>query len=155
MPYLLEAANLVDEGVEKEAIDLAATDFGMPMGPLELADTVGLDICQHVAEVLSEPMNLNVPASITNLVEAGHKGKKTGQGYYHYKKGKPEKNKNKGPADSGIQQRLIEKLTDEAQKCLDDGVVATEDQLDAGVIFGTGFAPFRGGPLNYLKNKPQ
>ncbi|HID82448.1 MAG TPA: crotonase [Chromatiales bacterium] len=152
MPYLLEASRMVDEGIPKEAIDKAATDFGMPMGPLELADTVGLDICKHVAEVLSEPMQLTVPASIKNLVEAGHLGKKTGRGYYIYKKNKPQKGKIDKSQGKILQKRLIDKLTDEAQNCLEDGIVATSDQLDAGVIFGTGFAPFRGGPLNYLKN---
>ena len=152
MPYLLEASRMVDEGISKEAIDKAATDFGMPMGPLELADTVGLDICKHVAEVLSEPMQLTVPDSIKNLVEAGHLGKKTGQGYYIYKKNKPQKGKSNESYGNKLQKRLIDKLTGEAQSCLKDGIVESSDQLDAGVIFGTGFAPFRGGPLNYLKN---
>ena len=152
MPYLLEAANMVDEGIQKEAIDKAAVDFGMPMGPLELADTVGLDICLHVAEVLSKPMQMKIPASLEKLVKAGNIGKKSGQGYYIYKKGKPQKEKVRQSSLDILQKRLISKITDEAQRCLEDGIVDSADLLDAGVIFGTGFAPFRGGPLNYLKN---
>lgn len=153
MPYLLEASSMVDENISKEAIDKAATDFGMPMGPLELADTVGLDICHHVAEMLSESMQLKVPASLDKLVKAGHLGKKSGQGYYNYQKGKPQKEKNKESYTTELQNRLINKLTDEAQRSLEDGIVDSADQLDAGVIFGTGFAPFRGGPLNYLQHR--
>ncbi len=153
MPYLLEASHMVAEGIQKEAIDKMATDFGMPMGPLELSDTVGLDICKHVAMELSEPMGLEVPASIVSLIDKGKLGRKTGEGFYVWKKGKPAKNKiNPEDISEAYQQRLIGKILDEAKKCLEDGIVSSENQVDAGVIFGTGFAPFRGGPLNYLKS---
>lgn len=153
MPYLLEASHMVAEGVQKEAIDKMATDFGMPMGPLELSDTVGLDICKHVAMELAEPMGLEVPASIVSLIDKGKLGRKTGEGFYVWKKGKPVKEKIKPDHMSeALQQRLIGKILDEAKNCLDDEIVSSADQVDAGVIFGTGFAPFRGGPLNYMKS---
>ena len=145
MPYLMEAFILFGEGVAPEAIDKAATDFGMPMGPVALADTVGLDICLSVAENLSHSFDVEVPPGLRKIVEDNKLGKKTGRGFYRYKKGKPVMDKD---ADMGeqkvIQNRLVYRLLNEAAACIDD-----MDLLDAGVIFGTGFAPFRGGPLNY------
>ncbi len=152
VPYLIEAVILHDEGVAIEAIDKAAIDFGMPMGPVELADTVGLDICLSVANNLSELCNFTVPEALQNLVDAKNLGKKTGSGFYHYKKGKAIKDRD---ADLGnqteIQNRLIYRLMNESASCLREKIVNDKDLLDAGVIFGTGFAPFRGGPLNYGK----
>jgi 3-hydroxyacyl-CoA dehydrogenase/enoyl-CoA hydratase/3-hydroxybutyryl-CoA epimerase len=148
----VEAFTLYDEGVAPEAIDKAATDFGMPMGPVQLADTVGLDICLHVAEILASHFNAEVPASLKQRVADGHLGRKSGRGYYRYKKGKPLKVK----AGAGswnmdeISNRLIDRLLNEAVSCLREGVVENIDLLDAGMIFGTGFAPFRGGPLHYI-----
>lgn len=151
MPYLLEAMVMYEEGVPAETIDLAALDFGMPMGPIELADTVGLDVCLSVAKNLSESYDSVVPAQLEHMVSTGHLGKKNGKGFYTYQNGKPQKNKtaiyNK---NSDIQQRLILMLINEATACLRDKVVDNEDLLDAGVIFGTGFAPFRGGPIHYI-----
>ena len=152
MPYLLEAARLHNEGVSTAEIDKAAKDFGMPMGPLELADTVGLDICQHVAEQLAEPMGLVIPQTLKNLTTQGKLGKKSGEGFYHYKKNKKVKQKSSTTHNPEIQRRLINKMLDEAQCCIDDGIVESADDVDAGVIFGTGFAPFRGGPLHYKKS---
>ena len=154
VPYLIEAVALYDEGVSAEAIDQAALDYGMPMGPVELADTVGLDICLSVAENLSQAYGFEVPAVLKQRVEAKTFGKKTGSGFYHYKKGKPIKDRD---ADLGnqheIQNRLIFRLLNEAAACLREGIVEDKDLLDAGVIFGTGFAPFRGGPLNYSSHQ--
>ena len=150
MPYLLEAFALFDEGVAPEAIDKAATDFGMPMGPVALADTVGLDICLSVAENLSNSFDIEVPPGLRKLVADNRLGKKSGRGFYRYKKGKPVTDKD---ADMGeqkvIQNRLVFRFLNEAAACLDEGIVEDKDLLDAGIIFGTGFAPFRGGPLNY------
>lgn len=155
MPYLMEAMILVDEGVPLPVIDKAATDFGMPMGPVELADTVGLDICLYAAENLSKHMNIEVPEKLKELVNKGRLGKKSGQGFYIFKKGKPVKpgvNKDyKPPAD--IQDRMILRFLNEATSCLHDKVVDTQDQADAGLIFGTGFAPFRGGPFHYINHR--
>jgi len=150
VPYLIEAVSLYDEGISAEAIDKAALDFGMPMGPVELSDTVGLDICLSVAENLSKSYGFKVPGILKKLVDSKNLGKKTGSGFYHYKKGKAIKDRD---ADLGnqseIQNRLIYRLLNEAAACLREGIVDDLDLLDAGVIFGTGFAPFRGGPLHY------
>lgn len=153
MPYLLEAVALVEEGVPPTVIDQAATRFGMPMGPILLADTVGLDICLSVAEILARQLHGAVPERLRELVAAKHLGRKTGQGFYVYKDGKPESVRvdrdYKGSGD--IVDRLMYRYFNEAMACLREGVVADADLLDAGMIFGTGFAPFRGGPMNYVK----
>ncbi len=155
MPYLMEAVVLAEEGIPLKAIDQAATDFGMPMGPIELADTVGLDICLKVAENLSQTMDIGVPECLRNMVNAKQLGKKTGQGFYNFKKGKPVKPalaKDYTPP-TDLADRLILRLVNEAVACLRDGVVESTDMIDAGVIFGTGFAPFRGGPICYANNR--
>jgi 3-hydroxyacyl-CoA dehydrogenase/enoyl-CoA hydratase/3-hydroxybutyryl-CoA epimerase len=135
-------------------IDRAAKDFGMPMGPIELADTVGLDVCLHVAKLLSAAYNYNIPESFEAMVKAGTLGKKTGKGFYIWKKGKkfPPKSKISEDDQQMIQDRLIFRLLNEAVACHRESVVANKDYLDAGVIFGTGFAPFRGGPINYIES---
>jgi 3-hydroxyacyl-CoA dehydrogenase/enoyl-CoA hydratase/3-hydroxybutyryl-CoA epimerase len=156
MPYLLEAVTLEAEGIAPQVIDEAALAFGMPMGPIALADTVGLDICLSVAEILAQQLNVEVPTRLRNLVAAGKLGKKSGEGFYRYpvkKKGKAEmpavgKNDYR-PAD--IQDRLMLRLLNEARACLREGVVGDADLLDAGIIFGTGFAPFEGGPMHYIE----
>jgi len=153
MPYLVEAVVLADEGIPLKVIDDEAVKFGMPMGPIELADTVGLDICLKVAEILSQSMDITVPDQLRKLVDKGNLGKKTGQGFYSFKKGKPvkpEPDKNYTPP-TDIQDRLILRLINEAVACLRDKVIDDIDMADAGVIFGTGFAPFRGGPLHYAR----
>jgi 3-hydroxyacyl-CoA dehydrogenase/enoyl-CoA hydratase/3-hydroxybutyryl-CoA epimerase len=153
MPYLVEAVVLADEGIPLKVIDDEAVKFGMPMGPIELADTVGLDICLKVAEILSQSMDITVPDQLRKLVDKGNLGKKTGQGFYTFKKGKPvkpEPDKNYTPP-TDIQDRLILRLINEAVTCLRDKVIDDIDMADAGVIFGTGFAPFRGGPLHYAR----
>jgi len=153
MPYLLEAVALESEGVPATVIDKAATSFGMPMGPILLADTVGLDICLSVAEILSQQLNGAVPERLRELVAAGRLGRKSGQGFYTYKDGKPEGAKPgkdyRGPED--IVDRLMFRYFNEAMACLREGVVEDADLLDAGMIFGTGFAPFRGGPMHYVQ----
>ena len=152
MPYLMEAVELVQEGVPPVLIDKAATTFGMPMGPVELGDTVGLDICLHVAKILAGHFHESVPQNLSKLVADGHLGKKSGQGFYHWKNGKAIKPKHGGGSWNmeEITSRLILRLLNEAVSCLREQVVAEADLLDAGMVFGTGFAPFRGGPLNYI-----
>jgi 3-hydroxyacyl-CoA dehydrogenase/enoyl-CoA hydratase/3-hydroxybutyryl-CoA epimerase len=158
MPYLLEAVVLESEGISSKVIDQAALDFGMPMGPIALADTVGLDICLSVAEILSSKLNVEVPERLREMVKAGDLGKKSGKGFYQYKNGKPEKSTSDSsetkPSDvTNVKNRLMLRMLNEAQACLREGVISSSDLLDAGVIFGTGFAPFRGGPMHYIDNK--
>lgn len=151
MPYLLEAVRLVEEGVKPEVIDRAATDFGMPMGPIRLADTVGLDICLSVARILANHYPVEVPERLQKMVEAGHLGRKSGQGFYAYRgKAKKTDGPEGGPPEVG--ERLVLRLLNEAVACWREAVVANADLLDAGVIYGTGFAPFRGGPMQHIRN---
>jgi 3-hydroxyacyl-CoA dehydrogenase/enoyl-CoA hydratase/3-hydroxybutyryl-CoA epimerase len=152
MPYILEAVTMVDEGIPAEVIDKAATDYGMPMGPVELADTVGLDICKSVANILSEALDLPLPANLKQLSDK-KLGKKTSEGFYKYKNNKAIKNKNASYSNpQEVQDRLVMRLLNEASACLREGLVEEKDLIDAGVIFGTGFAPFRGGPLEYIRS---
>ena len=152
-PYMLEAANAYAEGIPGPVIDKAAVKFGMPMGPIELIDTVGLDVAAGVGMELAPFLGLTVPAALGN-VESGKRGKKDGQGLYKWENGKPVKPEvpqdYKAPED--LEDRLILPLLNEAVACLHDGVVSDGDLLDAGVIFGTGFAPFRGGPIQYIRS---
>ena len=153
-PYMGEAMELAQEGVPLAVIDKAAEDFGMPMGPVELADSVGLDVALHVSKVLGAAMNRPVPDALAKMVDDGLLGRKSGRGYYEWVDGKvvkPAAAADGAPDD--IQDRLILPMVNESVACLSEGVVASADLLDAGVIFGTGFAPFRGGPLNYAKER--
>jgi 3-hydroxyacyl-CoA dehydrogenase/enoyl-CoA hydratase/3-hydroxybutyryl-CoA epimerase len=152
MPYMMEAMLAHDDGVALEAIDKAALDYGMPMGPAELADTVGLDVSLSVAKVFAKEFDKKIPDSLVKLVEAKKFGRKTNEGFYKYVDGKPQKDRSKaGPTDKELQDRLILPMLNEAVAVLREGIVADAELLDAGVIFGTGFAPFRGGPVNYIR----
>lgn len=151
MPYLLEAVTLLDEGVPAADIDKAATRFGMPMGPVELADTVGLDICLSVAEKLAATLHNEVPENLRRQVGTGNLGKKTGQGFYSWNKGKARKDRAAATPDKldHYADRMLLRLLNESMACLRESIVDDADLLDAGIIFGTGFAPFRGGPMHY------
>ena len=156
MPYLLEAVTMLNEGIPAQVIDKAMVEFGMPMGPIALSDTVGLDVCLSVAKHLSKYFpNTTIPAKLTELVDKGKLGKKTGEGFYVYKMGKmikpPHVAYDKPLTD--ISDRLVLCMLNESFACLREGVVADGDLLDAGMIFGTGFAPFRGGPIHYAKSQ--
>lgn len=152
MPYLMECVQLLDEGYSAETIDEAALEFGMFMGPVELADTVGMDVCLAVAENLTGHFGGTVPQKLRDMVKAGKLGRKTGEGFYQYKNGKPIKKQPAAIKDQHIADRLILRMVNESAACLREGVVADADLLDAGMIFATGFAPFRGGPMNYAKD---
>ncbi len=155
MPYLLEAITLLESGVAAPTIDRAATDFGMPMGPVELADTVGLDICLAVADKLAESLPVKVPERLRKMVSEGKLGRKSGQGFYLYSKGKAQKSAVSEGSNvlSGLADRMIMRMLNEAVACLREGIVADADLLDAGIVFGTGFAPFRGGPIHYARSE--
>jgi 3-hydroxyacyl-CoA dehydrogenase/enoyl-CoA hydratase/3-hydroxybutyryl-CoA epimerase len=149
-PYMMSAMKRLEAGDTPERIDEAAKAFGMPMGPIELADTVGLDVCAHVGRILDYPSD---GTRLARLVDGGKLGKKSGEGFYIWKDGKPVKAEK--PHDKAELQRLgaelVEPLILEAERALADGIVENADLVDAGIIFGTGFAPFRGGPLAYKR----
>lgn len=155
MPYLLEALRMYSEGVPGSILDREARKFGMPMGPIELADTVGLDVCASVGRELAPFLGLELPPGLDATPETGKRGKKDGQGLYLWQDGKPRKppveDNYQAPPD--VQERMILPMVNEAIACLADGVVDDADLLDAGVIFGTGFAPFRGGPIQYARSE--
>lgn len=156
MPYLHEAMYAAQEGVPLSVIDKAAVDFGMPMGPIELADVVGLDVATHVGEIIAAELGRAAPdlTRLRELVAAGKLGRKSGAGFYPWKDGKPVKPAADGaaaPAD--LIDRLILVLVNECVACLREKVVDESDLIDAAVIFGTGFAPFRGGPLWYARTR--
>jgi 3-hydroxyacyl-CoA dehydrogenase/enoyl-CoA hydratase/3-hydroxybutyryl-CoA epimerase len=153
-PYMGEAMYLAEEGVSLPAIDRAAENFGMPMGPVELVDTVGIDVALNVSKVLGAAFNRPVPDVLKQMVSEKRFGRKSGQGFYKWEKGraiKPDAAGGDVPRD--IEDRLILPMVNEAVACLAEGVVTDPDLLDAGVIFGTGFAPFLGGPLQYARDR--
>jgi len=154
MPYLLEAMRMFSEGIPGPVLDKAAKKFGMPMGPIELADTVGLDVAASVGAELGPYLGLDIPKQLDELAKSGKRGKKDGQGLYTWENGKPKKpevDPKYVPPDD-IEDRMILPMLNEAVACLHDRVVDDADLLDAGVIFGTGFAPFRGGPIQYIRD---
>ena len=155
MPYLLEALRLYAEGVPGAVLDKEAEEFGMPMGPIELADTIGLDVCASVGRELAPFLGLEVPSQLEAKLESGKRGKKDGQGFYSWADGIAQKpavaNHFVTPPD--LQDRMILPMLNEAVACLAEAVVADADLLDAGVIFGTGFAPFRGGPISHVRSE--
>jgi len=153
MPYLHEAMYLAQEGVALAAIDAAATDFGMPVGPIELADVVGLDVAQDVGTIIAAELGRPAPAhpQLAELVAARKLGRKSGAGFYTWHDGHPTKPPASGQAPADAADRMMLALVNEAVACLREGVVTDADLLDAAVIFGTGFAPFRGGPIAYAR----
>ncbi|MEJ2176119.1 MAG: 3-hydroxyacyl-CoA dehydrogenase family protein, partial [bacterium] len=152
-PYMQNAFRLLDAGQKPETIDAAMERFGMPMGPITLADTVGLDICLAAGKELAKKGaqgELAAPRILTEKVARGELGKKSGTGIYRYEKGKPEKGEPER-FEAQFVDELIEPYLAEAKAVLAEGIVADAELIDAGLIFGTGFAPFRGGPLHYLE----
>ena len=154
-PYMQNAFRMLDEGVKPETIDKAMEEFGMPMGPIELADTVGLDICLHAGKQLAKKDaggEAEAPQILLNKVALGQLGRKTGQGIYRWENNKPVKGQ-PGTYDQSMFQALVQPYLDETKAVLAEGIVPDAELIDAGLIFGTGFAPFRGGPLHYLSEQ--
>ena len=151
MPYLNEAMRAADEGVPLSVIDQVAIDFGMPMGPIELADVVGLDVCLHVGTILAQTYQRPQANIIQALVDQKKLGKKSGEGFYVWQEGKAIKPSVNAPVPADLEDRLLLSMLNESMAVLRENVVADADLLDAAVIFGTGFAPFRGGPLQYAR----
>jgi 3-hydroxyacyl-CoA dehydrogenase/enoyl-CoA hydratase/3-hydroxybutyryl-CoA epimerase len=123
----------------------------MPMGPVELADTVGLDVCLSVAEKMSTKLEVTIPDKLREMVAAGQLGRKSDRGFYVYRNGRPVKPEisTAGVDEYEVKDRLVFRILNECAACLREGLVADTDALDAGMIYGTGFAPFRSGPMNY------
>jgi len=157
IPYMQEGMIAVEQGIAPEVVDKAATHFGMPMGPIELSDVVGLDVCKHVGEIIGAAIGRAPPLPLNrleSLVAARNLGRKTGQGYYRWEGGKAFKQPVDGNAVSAeLTDRLMLTFVNESLACLREGIVADADLVDAGVIFGAGFAPFRGGPLCWARNE--
>ena len=147
-PYLGEAMRCLDEGIAPETIDEAALAFGMPVGPIELADVVGLDVCAAVGQTVTP--DAKAPQKLQAKLNAKEFGKKTGKGFYVWTNGKAQKNA-AGVVPAGLTDRLIKPMLQEATKARAEGVVSDDDLADAGAIFGCGFAPFHGGPLNFQR----
>ena len=158
-PYMLEAMVMLDERVDQVTIDRAAEKFGMPMGPIELADQVGLDICLAVGDMLRSKFGdllPPTPAWLREKVAKGELGRKTGKGFYTWKGGKADKTRapsNIAEPDAEMIDRLILPMSNVCVACLREGIVDDSDMVDGAMIFGTGYAPFRGGPLNYARTR--
>lgn len=167
MPYLIEAVYMVSCGVDVERVDKLLRKFGMPMGPFRLIDEVGCDVCQHVADDLLNRLKTNFPKSdfLKTMIENKDVGKKSGRGFYKYSNGKSTGVSSKLPTsviktsyihqsftDEEIVDRLILIMVNEAVRCLEEEVVGSPKDIDFGMIMGTGWAPFRGGPISYLDN---
>jgi 3-hydroxyacyl-CoA dehydrogenase/enoyl-CoA hydratase/3-hydroxybutyryl-CoA epimerase len=158
-PYMLEAMVMLDENIDKRVIDAAAEKFGMPMGPIELADQVGLDICLDVGDMLRSKFGdllPPTPAWLREKVARGDLGRKSGKGFYVWKDGKPDKASAARPAGEPTAEmidRLVLPMSNVCIACLREGIVDNADVVDGAMIFGTGYAPFRGGPLNYARTR--
>jgi 3-hydroxyacyl-CoA dehydrogenase/enoyl-CoA hydratase/3-hydroxybutyryl-CoA epimerase len=156
VPYLYEAMFAVQEGTPLEVVDEAALRYGMPVGPVELADVVGLDVCKHVGDIVSAALNKQKPdtARIEALIAAQKLGRKSGEGFYVWKDGKAVKAPGPRPdPPPDLEDRLILAMANECAAVLREGIVTDADLVDAGTIFGCGFAPFRGGPLTYARKR--
>ena len=155
VPYMFEAMHAAQEGISKEIIDRAAMDFGMPVGPVELSDMVGLDVCLHVGTIVSNALGKTTPdlAPLQELVTAGKLGKKSGEGLYRWAAGKPQRAQVEGDVPADLQDRLMLILANECVACLRETLVDREEWIDAGMIFGSGYAPFLGGPLRAARER--
>ncbi|PID48777.1 MAG: hypothetical protein CR991_09680 [Proteobacteria bacterium] len=152
--YILQGIHLHQQQVPHTVLDKAARDFGIPLGPLELADAIGLDYCRQVGELLTKTSQLQLPELLINTLNSGKFGKKSGSGFYRYRNGrmlKPERAVWEGSI-AALQEKLVGQMAEEAALCLEQGIVEEADLLDAAVVLATGFAPFRGGPLHFTRS---
>ncbi|HEY5811196.1 MAG TPA: 3-hydroxyacyl-CoA dehydrogenase NAD-binding domain-containing protein, partial [Terrimicrobiaceae bacterium] len=162
LPYLLEAGHLFAAGVAVESIDESMLEFGMPMGPLRLLDEVGLDVAEDVGRTLCAafPDRMQIPKIFSRFLDAGLKGKKSGKGFYLYRKGRVVgtngfalglrgEHDKEGLSREQLRERMVLLMINEAARCLDERIVEDPKDVDFAMIMGTGFAPFRGGPLRY------
>ncbi|HEY1052813.1 MAG TPA: 3-hydroxyacyl-CoA dehydrogenase NAD-binding domain-containing protein [Prosthecobacter sp.] len=157
VPYLMEAVRLHEEGVPVKDIDDAMLEFGMPMGPMRLLDEIGLDVAAHVAGTLAAAFPDRFPKSraLDEMVASGHLGKKTGLGFYRYKDGKevvPKREKPAMPQHESLQTKLASLLSQEAMRCLKEGIAKSADDIDLAMVLGTGYPPFRGGPITFARD---
>ncbi|MGB1256244.1 MAG: 3-hydroxyacyl-CoA dehydrogenase NAD-binding domain-containing protein [Thiolinea sp.] len=153
--YILQGIRLHQQGVPHTVIDRAGRDSGMPDGPLEFADKMGLDYCLRVAEVLERTFNIEIPYHLIEMVKTGKLGIKSGTGFYRYRNGnrlKPDRVEWDG-SKQALQEKLTNQIREEASICLEDGLIEDPDLIDAGIVFGTGFAPWQGGPLYQQRNR--
>jgi 3-hydroxyacyl-CoA dehydrogenase/enoyl-CoA hydratase/3-hydroxybutyryl-CoA epimerase len=160
LPYMIEAGELFAAGASPKEIDAAMLDFGMPMGPLRLTDEVGVDVAEEVSGTLAAafPGWIRVPPILARMVAAGLLGRKAGKGFFRYGKGEPvpgpEARELQAKAKTPLSREVLTRrmallMVNEAARCLEEGIVATAADVDFAMVMGTGFAPFRGGPLRY------
>ncbi len=176
LPYMVEAVRLVLEGHPAETIDRIMLDFGMPMGPLRLADEVGLDVANHVAKDLAARLPHFASAAkddvLDHMIAKGWLGRKSGKGFYDFSGGKNGSDDARTPLNDDVRlllltsspapvnadeatlrDRMVLIMVNEAARVLEEGVVEAPEDVDFGMIMGTGWAPFRGGPLRYADNR--
>jgi 3-hydroxyacyl-CoA dehydrogenase/enoyl-CoA hydratase/3-hydroxybutyryl-CoA epimerase len=157
LPYLIESIRLFSEGHSMDSIDKEMVKFGMPMGPLRLLDEIGLDVASHVALDLEKRLSqFSTPAILKEILLTGDLGKKSGKGFYVYKEGRKicpnprfEALQKNLPKQGSPKERMVKAMTEEAEKCLKEAVAQSYDDIDFAMIMGTGWAPFRGGPMRY------
>jgi 3-hydroxyacyl-CoA dehydrogenase/enoyl-CoA hydratase/3-hydroxybutyryl-CoA epimerase len=162
MPYLIEAGNLFEAGATVKDLEEVMLDFGMPMGPMRLLDEVGLDVSLHVAATLAAHFGerMKVPSCLNKMIGAGLLGRKNGSGFYLHAKSKEAKpnpqvsayvqsQKASEVTREELQERMVFLMVNEAARCLEEQIVTDPADVDFAMIMGTGFAPFRGGPLRY------
>ncbi len=156
VPYLMEAVRLHESGIPVKDIDEAMLEFGMPMGPMRLLDEIGLDVAAHVAKTLASAFPDRFPHTdaLDKMVNEGHLGKKTGQGFYRYENGKeilPTTHSDL-PRHESIQTNLALLISQEAMRCLKEGIARNADDIDLAMVLGTGYPPFRGGPITFARD---
>ena len=147
LPYVFKAVEAMLNGADPDKIDQALVGFGMPMGPIELCDQVGIDVCLGAGKVTG--ISPQVAARFTAMIEAGNLGRKSGSGFYEWDGKKAVRARATYDQDEldAIAADMLSPLVAECQAAVAEGVVDSADMADAACIFGIGFPAFRGGPL--------